>query len=429
MQSGDGLLVRIKPFGGRLSIDQAAAVAALAARHGNGLIELTSRANLQLRGVTETTLQPLISELDTLGLIDAAADAEARRNIIASPLAGLDPGTYDTRAVTSQLEDRLRQQDDLSALPDKFGFLIDGGGILPLADVEADVRFAWNGSGVSVGLAARSGMEWIGNCSPDSVPDVAVALAMQFLAHADSARRMRDLPESARRTVGQLLPACEAGHHGVTPEAVIAIAGCLRRGPPEAPIVAVAAGLAFGGATADALAEVFQAAKRAGVREVRLTPWRAILLATPAHLDANELLAACEDAGLITDPTDPRRSVSACPGAPACANGSTAVRSDAGTFADLFGGPLMTGLTMHVSGCAKGCARRQPADLTLVADQGRYGLVVNGTASDAACGRFTPEEAAETLARLAAAMTKADNGVTPGGASAIEWALKEILAA
>jgi len=131
--------------------------------------------------------------------------------------------------------------------------------------------------------------------------------------------------------------------------------------------------------------------------------------------------------GFITDPADPRRAVAACPGAPACANGSTAVRTDADAFAAAASTLLQDGMSLHVSGCSKGCARRQPASLTLVAEAGRYGLVVNGPASAAACGRFTPQQAAETLARLASAMTKA--GDAPDREAAIAAALKEIQAA
>jgi precorrin-3B synthase len=38
--------------------------------------------------------------------------------------------------------------------------------------------------------------------------------------------------------------------------------------------------------------------------------------------------------------------------------------------------------TVHVSGCAKGCAKSGPADLVLVGSEGRYGIVRNGTARD-----------------------------------------------
>ena len=49
MASGDGLVLRIRARNGRLTPDQAQGIAGLARQHGNGLIDLTSRANLQLR--------------------------------------------------------------------------------------------------------------------------------------------------------------------------------------------------------------------------------------------------------------------------------------------------------------------------------------------------------------------------------------------
>ena len=55
MQSGDGLVVRIRPPMGRLTPQQAQAIAKAAETHGNGIIDLSARANLQLRGVTEAS--------------------------------------------------------------------------------------------------------------------------------------------------------------------------------------------------------------------------------------------------------------------------------------------------------------------------------------------------------------------------------------
>ena len=52
MQSGDGWLARVKPSAATVSAAHARIVAEAARRHGNGHIDLTSRANLQIRGLT-----------------------------------------------------------------------------------------------------------------------------------------------------------------------------------------------------------------------------------------------------------------------------------------------------------------------------------------------------------------------------------------
>ena len=85
MLSGDGLVVRVRPRGGRLTPAQAAASPSSRQRHGNGLIDLTARANLQMRGVTEPSHPPLIDGLAGLAWSTRDPQAEARRNILVTP--------------------------------------------------------------------------------------------------------------------------------------------------------------------------------------------------------------------------------------------------------------------------------------------------------------------------------------------------------
>src|ERR1700692_4430295 len=85
MASGDGPVVRLRPRGGRLSSAQASLIADLSNRYGNGLIDLTGRANLQIRGVVAESHETLIEALARLGLIDADAETESRSNILVAP--------------------------------------------------------------------------------------------------------------------------------------------------------------------------------------------------------------------------------------------------------------------------------------------------------------------------------------------------------
>jgi len=93
MLSGDGWVIRVRPPGGRLAPQQAREIARLARAHGNGVIDLSSRANIHLRGVTEHSYAPLIEGLDALGLIDENPEAEERRNIVVSPFWSADDGS------------------------------------------------------------------------------------------------------------------------------------------------------------------------------------------------------------------------------------------------------------------------------------------------------------------------------------------------
>jgi precorrin-3B synthase len=85
MPSGDGLLLRVKPFGGRLTADMLRTLAVVAAGCGNGAVELTGRGNIQLRGLTEVTAPLAAAALVDAGLADPDPVREARRNVIAVP--------------------------------------------------------------------------------------------------------------------------------------------------------------------------------------------------------------------------------------------------------------------------------------------------------------------------------------------------------
>src|SRR5579863_10421450 len=104
MMSGDGLLVRVKPRLGRLTGVQVQGLCAAAIQHGSGLIDVTSRANLQIRGVSEANWPSLLQQLIALELVDADADMEKRRNILVAPdWQEVD----DTRRIASELAARL----------------------------------------------------------------------------------------------------------------------------------------------------------------------------------------------------------------------------------------------------------------------------------------------------------------------------------
>eukprot|EP01034_Spumella_vulgaris_P010100 gene10100-12814_t len=86
-----------------------------------------------------------------------------------------------------------------------------------------------------------------------------------------------------------------------------------------------------------------------------------------------ELLDGARSIGMIVDDRDPLLRIEACPGAPACASGTVDARGDARRLARLMAERRFGG-TVHVSGCAKGCACSAPSDLVLVGEAGRYGV-------------------------------------------------------
>ena len=199
MPSGDGLLIRAKAVGSRMSAAQAREIARIADSCGNGLIDLSQRAQLQLRGISEATIAEALRGLEAIGMLAPSADAERVTNVITSPLAGLVAGAFDANAMAVELAAEVQRDAALRALPPKFLFLLDDGGALSLADVEADIRIEAIANGdVAIRIAGVSNRAVV--VATDDALDVALRFARAFVElrdrHANSFRRVRTLVEA-----------------------------------------------------------------------------------------------------------------------------------------------------------------------------------------------------------------------------------------
>ncbi len=412
MASGDGLIVRLRLSGGAITPVLGRAIAGWSTAFGNGLIDLTTRANLQLRGVRDETLVPLQAALAVRGLLDADPAAEAVRNVLASPLAGVDPSAVlDIRPIIRALEGRLRATPSLHRLPAKFGFSVDDGGRLPLDRDRVDVAFLARDDEGKARFDYFVGGVQAGTCAVDDLPEVAARLAEAFTelrgAGSQAPRRMAAL---VRQT-------------GI--EAILAAAGLTTspRASESDPRVtlpplgihnlgackALGIGIPFGRLRAEQLMAVSEAAAAID-GELRLTSWRALLI-IGTRVDA-ALARRMHQAGFILDEDAPLRRVAACPGAPACRSGVTQAQTDGAYLASLARGLGQEGITLHVSGCPKGCAHPNAAAVTLVGRDGHYDIVFDGRASDRpAVEGMTTEAVAQVLRQLT---VDAENNYTEG---------------
>jgi precorrin-3B synthase len=340
MESGDGWVVRLRPPGGRLTSAQAAGTAQAARQHGNGRIDLTGRANLQLRGVTPGSHAPLVAMLRTLGLVDPDIASETRRNLVVTPFADAE-----TDRIAAELMTALALCD--LTLPAKFGFAVDTGPAPVLADTPADIRLERGADGLPILRAdgMTRGQRLSGAAQ-------AIAMARWFLnlgGAADGRGRMAAL--IAR---------------GPRPENAVHAPALPRRAPGPGPVAqGVLVAPEFGQMTADLLEAISE------LGALRVTPWRMLLIEGLATVPALS--------GLVLSPDDPRLRLRACTGAPGCAQACAPTRELARQLAPA----IPNGAILHVSGCAKGCGWPRPADLTLTATPQGFDLIRNGRAGDA----------------------------------------------
>ena len=349
MQSGDGLVVRIRPRGGRLDAAQAAGIADLAGQHGNGLIDVTSRANLQIRGVSENSHRPLIDGLARLGLLDPDTETEARRNVLVTPFWTADD---DTCVLAAELELALARAS--LDLPTKFGFAIDDGHERVLAGASADVRIERDSAGEL--LVRADGTDRGRSVARSEAVPVALAMAEWFIASGDAKGDRRRM--AAHIAAGARLPDALRGDAEPAPRAANPIPGLY----PQGAMI----GVAFGQLPHQTLSRLATTAQT-----LRLTPWRMLL--------AEGLREMPRDTDLITRADDPALRVIACSGAPRCCEAHADTRALASALAP----HIPADTLLHVSGCAKGCAHAGPATITLVATHDGFDLVRNGSTRDA----------------------------------------------
>ena len=266
----------------------------------------------------------------------------------------------------------------IPGLPAKALVIIDDGGPLSLDGFACDLRVvAVDRETVAIGLPDE---RWLGPVATARAPERVAELLSAFAAHRrrdpDTIRRLRDLPPTL---LDEMIAA--TGLPTTTPPAARPAprrAGRFVTAHGHAALI----GLPFGRSDAGTLHRLGEAALWAGASTLRLSPWRGLAFSGLQPAAAGPLLAVAAELGLIVDPDDPRLSVEACAGKPACLRANSNAMADAAALAEAAAPLLASGASIHVSACVKSCAHTGGTDLTLVGRDGGYDVILAGTTRD-----------------------------------------------
>jgi precorrin-3B synthase len=398
MPTGDGLLIRLSPAG-TIALDTCAGLCAAVRDHGNGIVEVTARGSIQVRGLTAASAPAFARAVAMLGI-----DGRSHVPVVADPLAGLAPNAaLDADALAAALRDALAATALVARLNPKVSVAVDGGATLHLDALAADIRLrAELGCGrphlhIALGGDAATAVP-IGRVAPEHAVEAVMRLLAVLATYGRDARA-RDLI----RSVG-------TGALRAAAADLLTEAPAPRARPPIEPIgthrlhdglAACGFGLPFGHTDATALRQLVEAAESAGAGGIRTAPGRALLIVGIAPAMASALNATAERLGFIGCPADPRRHIAACSGMPLCASAQAPTRTLGPAIATA-AAPLLDGsLAVHLSGCAKGCAHARGAALTIVGEPGGCGVVVNGAACDRPLVTVATDALPSSLAQLA----------------------------
>lgn len=391
IQTGDGLLARllsVEPF----SVETWLALCAASERHGNGVIEVTQRGNLQFRGLSEASVEGFARDIAALGLA-----AEEHPAILAPPLSGLECGEHpQLRALVDRLRAALPAAVARMPVGPKVSLIVDSGGALHMDQLRADLRLQLRDDArahLAMGGDAASAIP-LGWIEPRHAVEVIIAV-FAMISRAGIGARARELSNQADvQTLRSMLPG------------LLLDAPPPPSRPPAEPIgmhplnnaqLALGIAPAFGHSTAGMLKRFAETAAARGAHSIRPAPGRALLAMGLNVTGAQRLAAESAALGFIVQPSDPRRFVFACAGAPACGSAMLDTRRIAPEIARAGGHRLDNATVVHISGCAKGCAHPGPAALTLV---GPDHIVFNGRSGDVPQARASTTEVVAGLQEL-----------------------------
>lgn len=322
--AADGALARVRLPGGAVDAAALRVLAGCAEDLGDGALHLTSRGNVQLRGLRRDDPR-LARRLTAAGLLPSPAHERAR-NVLASPLSGITGGLADVRDLAPALDRGLCARPELAALPGRFLFAIDDG----RGDVAGEKPdLCWQATSPEEGVLRIAGSPVARVAIGDAVRALLDA-ATELLAGAQES----SVPERAAEATGG--------------PRVGRVSGALVCAPVLGEM---------------SVAQVCTLADSAA--RVLVTPWRTVVVPGADAAVEARLVAA----GFVTDPGSPVPLVSACAGRPGCAKALADVRADAraGLAAGRFRGRV------HLSGCARRCGSPHGPHRALVADaDGRY---------------------------------------------------------
>jgi precorrin-3B synthase len=399
MPTGDGLLVRLIPIG-TIALDAFARLCAAARTHGNGVIEVTARGSVQIRGLTPASAPRFAAAIAAL---EIAADDGIP--VLTNPLAGIGAQEIlDAGALAADLRRTLSIASITTKLATKVSVVVDGGGAPSLDALSADIRLRAEAVAGSVVLRVSVGGDGatathVGVVAPTHAVAAVMGL-LEIIANRGRDARARDVlttdgvlpfrdalasclafrPATASDPPGETKDGGgrddRGGDDGGRRRAAIGT-HVLRDGS-----LACGIGLGFGHANSQTLEAMIEAATGAGASGVRAAPGRVLIVIGPTPAAAASFLRAAERLGFIVRADDPRRHVVACAGAPACASAHIAARVMAPSIAAVATPLVSQGLTVHVSGCVKGCAHPGPAALTIAGTAAGCALIANGRAGD-----------------------------------------------
>jgi len=379
---------RIRITAGELSAEQAKEIARLAYEFGHGIVDVTTRANLQVQGLDIAHLPQVHERLGAVGLSSKQTGHDNIRNVFAHPFSGLLPDELiDTRTLCHEITDLFLDSREYSDLPRKMNICLNGTSqhsahfwtqdISFLATHAADGTVAFHVLlGGTQGQNPHLAWKLPALVRPDRVVDVTRAILDLFRERGSrekrNAARFRFLveemqPEGILTWLNERLPdELEPNHDSPTPATSHdVLIGWFRQSDRD--LWTMGLSVPLGRMTWQQLEGLGVLAARWGDGQLRVTHEQGIAVVNlPTHLK-NAALTDAAALGLSIHADALDRNSMACTGSQFC---NIAVTETKGQMFQLLEklrkrSVRLEGIRIHMSGCPSSCAQHFTADIGL----------------------------------------------------------------
>ena len=392
----ESIMLRCRIAGGALSTYQFRGLAEIAADWGPGHVDLTTRANVQVREIMPENCPNILMKLADLGLTSQGAGADNIRNITATPTSGFDPDEIlDVMPYARAMHHYILKNRDLYGLPRKFNISYDSGGRVSVCADTNDigfyaVRVGENDQGIAPGVYFRMQLcgitghkQFATDCgvllTPEETIPVAAALIRVFIENGDRTNRKKarlkylvddwGIPKTLDETQSKLafplryfsLDACEPslpkvkhGHLGIHPQL---------DGKHYIGVLTPVGRMSV--AQMHALADI---ADQFGRGEIRLTVWQNLIIPGVSEEKLQDAITAIHAAGLDHRNQTITGGLIACTGSRGCKFAAADTKGHAIALGEYLASKMILDqpINIHFTGCQNSCAQHYIGDIGLM---------------------------------------------------------------
>ena len=395
----EAFMARLRIPGGQLRTFQLRELAAIAKDLTTGYVQITTRANLQMRLIAPKDTPALVQRIQHVGLHTRGAGADNIRNLTANPTAGIDPHELiDVMPLCHEMAHIIINDRAFYDLPRKFNIAYDGGGLIGTVEDTNDIgckavkvgdeiffRIALGGATGHKAFARDIGVL----VKPAELNKVVAAIVRVYIANGNRGDRkkarlkhlletwsLEKYLEETEKLLGAKLqrapldPAEIAYPGQALPHSHVGVFPQKQKG-----LNYIGATIPVGHMTPKQMIRVAEIADLYGSGEIRLTVWQNFIIPNVPDHFVEMVKKALRKTGFDTQQSNLRSGLIACTGNSYCKFAQANTKGHALELADYLDQRLKLDqpVNIHVTGCPNSCAQHYMGDIGLLGTKAKVG--------------------------------------------------------